>query len=841
MAGAVALSCSLIVAVSCAIATAQASLEHGIQKYIGATDARIIHPANGRFDETVLDTVRSWPEVALAVGRLKTSLTLVHADGRSDLETGWPLRVTPDAYAVDLESEHKFRTFELAKGRMPGAPGEILIDPMTSEQLQADVGDVLSTRRGETNISFTVSGIYKRLSLGMLQRPRVYMDRRALAEAAGREGELTGISIILTEESSIDEFCALHQSDVPNQLALEPAEMVRTGFDNRVSASKIGLTIASMLTFMSAGFIIVTGLTTGITEQQRQMALLRCIGAERSQLFVSQLLVGIFFGVLGALMGIPLGLALAEALVLYYRDYLPTGLTLSWLGLSLAAAGSVGAGLLGAVYPAVYAARVAPLQVMTQQARPLRPRSIVICTIAAIACIGIQLILLVPGDDETRFWAYAYVGLPVVFIGFFLLSVPMLFLVTVLLARPLSGVLALPRDMLAGSVLATPFRHGFTAGALMVGLSILVDGWACGVSLMDDWIAHIQFADGFAFRMTGIPEDQQRAIAALPFVEDVCPIGYLPVQIVDRQVFGLTGLSPRNVVCLGFNPRRFFRMNAVDWSQGDPEYAIEQLESGDGIIVADRFVTAKNIGVGERLTLASGRVKKEFEIVGVVSSAGLDISTQIFGIQSAYTDFAISCVFMDARTVSEVFDNRDTYLLQIDLANEITDEDAEKQVTEAAPGTVFRSGRWIMDTITEIATASMAVQSTVAIAAVVLAAMAMGNVMAANIHGRRYEYGVLLAVGAHRRMVMRLILGEAMLLAITASVIGTIFGFHLAWIDVRHLRDLAGLPVTVGIPVTPIAIGWGIVLFMAMLASLPGAIGLLRRDPCRLVSAGRND
>ncbi len=58
MGGAVSLAASLIVAVSCAMTTAQASLEMGVTRFVGAADARIIHPGNGRFDDTLLETVR---------------------------------------------------------------------------------------------------------------------------------------------------------------------------------------------------------------------------------------------------------------------------------------------------------------------------------------------------------------------------------------------------------------------------------------------------------------------------------------------------------------------------------------------------------------------------------------------------------------------------------------------------------------------------------------------------------------------------------------------------------------------------------------------------------------
>src|ERR1051325_10321207 len=84
MIGAVALAASLVVAVSCAMDSAQSSLERGITRFIGRTQVRVIHLFNSRFDASVLEKVRSWPQVDVATGRLGAVLTLAHADGRID-------------------------------------------------------------------------------------------------------------------------------------------------------------------------------------------------------------------------------------------------------------------------------------------------------------------------------------------------------------------------------------------------------------------------------------------------------------------------------------------------------------------------------------------------------------------------------------------------------------------------------------------------------------------------------------------------------------------------------------------------------------------------------------
>jgi putative ABC transport system permease protein len=291
---------------------------------------------------------------------------------------------------------------------------------------------------------------------------------------------------------------------------------------------------------------------------------------------------------------------------------------------------------------------------------------------------------------------------------------------------------------------------------------------------------------------------------------------------------------------MGFDPDEFFRLTTVQWVAGDPETAIARLKDGTGLIVADRFLTTQKVKLGDPLTIGVGKVKKTFEIVGAVGSAGLDIATQSFGIRSQYMELSISCVFVDGAIVRDVFDNPDVLILQLNLVEGVDDEEVLKAIADVAPGVMFHSGRWIVKTINEVASAMMIVQSVIAFAALVLASLGVGNVILANIHGRRYEYGVLRAVGAHRFVLARLIFGEAIILAITGALLGSMLGMHLAWIGTVHYRDLAGLPMRLILPSVPTAMGWLVVIALTLLAALPGVWSVVRRTPAGLLAGGRN-
>ena len=249
---------------------------------------------------------------------------------------------------------------------------------------------------------------------------------------------------------------------------------------------------------------------------------------------------------------------------------------------------------------------------------------------------------------------------------------------------------------------------------------------------------------------------------------------------------------------------------------------------------------ARNLSVGDTMRLDSGQSEREFEIAAVVSAGGLDIATQFFGMRNIYMEHAGSCVFMDFDAVQRHFDTRDAYLMQLNLDPGITVEQEEQiaqRIKEAVPGTNFASGRRIREIILTIGESGLTISSAVAVAALLLACFGTGNVIAAGIAARRFEFGVLRSVGSSRWLICRLVIAEAVVIGITGSVTGTLLGVHMAWIGTLLYQGLAGLQLQLVIPVGPAAIGWATVILLTVLAATPAVIALARRSCRNLLAA----
>ena len=226
------------------------------------------------------------------------------------------------------------------------------------------------------------------------------------------------------------------------------------------------------------------------------------------------------------------------------------------------------------------------------------------------------------------------------------------------------------------------------------------------------------------------------------------------------------------------------------------------------------------------------------EIVGVVRSAGLDVATQVFGIRSVYMEHAISCVFLDLGAVARHFGSREAVLMQMDLVpgTTVSDDTMADRVAEAAPGALFASGRAIRAAIDDVGRLVLGVSGTVAFAALLVASLGVGSVIAAQVQGRRGEFGVLRAIGAARGPMVGLVLAEAGVVAIAAMLAGTGLGWELAWAGRVLFADLAGLQLAPVFPWAAWAGGCLLVAALAWTAAWPTARGLLRRSPRELVS-----
>ncbi len=102
----------------------------------------------------------------------------------------------------------------------------------------------------------------------------------------------------------------------------------------------------------------------------------------------------------------------------------------------------------------------------------------------------------------------------------------------------------------------------------------------------------------------------------------------------------------------------------------------------------------------------------------------------------------------------------------------------------------------------------------------VVAAVGIANLMMVNVQIRARQLAVLRAVGAVKSQVVRLVLAEAIALALIGSVAGLALGIHEAWTDNRVSAALLGFKPEFIIPYGTVAIGVAITVCVCLVAGI---------------------
>jgi putative ABC transport system permease protein len=891
---AVALSAALIATVSCAMASLTRAIEGRMDETIGRSDVRVRPSGGGTMPQSVLDRAREWPETRLAVPRLESSSTwrfvrprwVPSAGGIEHQREVVSFVGTAVAHGIDPQ-ESQVRSSRLVEGRMPNGPGEVAIDLALARHLSREQGSVpgrasglvgpvdparsegrnfgplraASAREAEElnlkhdlkvgdqielvrlfrrNQPLTVVGITAEPPFG--GRWRVFTTLDTLQEITGNQGLISQVDLVLREGADPEQAAAAHRDEFGKGIVVQTTQRITSGLEQNLRSQDLGFVIATFMAFLAAAFIITTGMATGITERQRELSIMRCIGATRAQLARDQLIAGGLIGATGGLVGVPLGVGLAALLITLGKEHVPHGLAISPSGLAVAALGALAAGLAGAAYAAWKAARVSPLEGLAVRAKPVNNWTIAALVALGVGCVCLTLgIVFLAPNGQAAFWGYATVGLPAMFVGYFLLSVPVIMLMNWLAAPVIRRVMGLPPRLLNRTVAATPYRYGFTAGAMMSGLAIMVAIWTQGHAILNDWLGKFQFPDAFAVGLN-LTEESRTRLEALPFVTGTVPI---TLHSVETQAFGVRALQQYKTTFIAFDPEPFFRLTRLTWVEprdtAGQDRARQRLAEGGAVIVAREFLTAQNMGVGDTF-LVKGEDGREhpMEIVGVVTSPGLEIVSQFFSVGDTFTEQSMHAVFGSRKDLKEKLGTDAISMFQIGLSPDISDEEAVAAIrsTLLDAGLLDAgSGRKILQEITRIIRGTLLVTSSIAVFAMVISSFGVANIIIAGISARRYEFGVLRAVGAPRALLTRLVLGEAVLIALAAGVLGTALGITGVACGQHLDKLLFGLELNLRPPPLPIAAGWLAVFIVTLGAALPPVLALSRRNTRELLAS----
>ena len=673
--------------------------------------------------------------------------------------------------------------YQFVEGRPPSRSGEITIDQLSANHHGWHAGSTLELATATGAHRVTVVGITRYGGEPASSTRGDIVVNRQDAFAFLNGGSATYDSIYVEAGKGVS------QQELANSLQQRVGSRyrVRTGDDLRKDAAGEVGDIASVLgtvlqvfayvALFVGIFIIYNTFSIVVTQQVREFALLRAVGARGSQLgwavVLEAVVVGIVASAIGMAAGIGLFLLFGKA-VPVVSDLVGTGsIALHVHPIRVFEVVLVGTivTVVSAAIPAIRAARVRPMAAMRTAAvdrsgtNPFR-------AVVGLVAIGLGAALLLVGMA-------AHAGM---LSGLMIGAGPVLLFIGVLiggpvLARAFASLVGWFLDRFgASSRLAAanskrnPGRTASTANALIIGMFLVVFVTAAGGGLRDWLVSQVDQLNGadltVAATTGGIPDDLQRSVETTRGVSSSTAM-YNQIGRVTSGPIEEGGGDLGGRVSAG-NFAEVAKVLDAETEEGDlatlrdDQIAVtinrlgaRRRQVGAGIpLGTDVEVTFKN-GAVRHFTVGAV-IKQNFDLTGylVSSKAALSADPQLL--------------------VNRISINAAPGQLD-DVQTRLEDETASYSTIVVQPGNVI--AQFVKSAFNFIISSVNALLAF----AVAMAVFGIVNTLVLSVTERTPEIGLLRSVGMTRRQLRTSIRAESVILAADGTFVGMAFGLFVAW------------------------------------------------------------
>ena len=917
---AIALSVSLVVAVTTGYASSIAAAQKFLGFYMGTADLSITRSKgdpHGTFPQSIVNDLRADPQVKLALIRYGSGSLLLDAKGKKI--PGRPVDLIglrrPEDTAVEALQMEAGEWFSVSKGQYA------VIDQILAKRLKLDIGGKITLAGPEKSLTLEVTGIVHKPAILAADQQTVYMPLQTMQDFFDRNDRINRIMLTLTPGSDADAF---KQRWLPRLEKVDPLLAIKSAGDMRkqMDGNLAGMNFLSYLggtvSMLAATFIVFSALSMGVVERQRTLAMLRAIGAFKSQLAKLVVIEGMILSALGVGIGVPLGYLWVKALATWKKDIFSAGVVISWGGVAYGVLGSLLTALAASLLPAYTASRADPLEAMVPLAKPQGSRLPWIAMAVGLVCASFDtLIAFLPLSRDVKFYGHFILGLPGLMLGFFLISPLFVWAFETVFSGLIARMLGLQPALLRQQLSRDIWRAAGTCSALMVGLAILVVMQVQGHSMLHGWRLPNKFPDIFIVSFEGLSPEQEKRLEHTPGIK---PGELMPVAVTAAVLSGENidikgaNLIPTAAMFFGIDPDKSLKMIELEFrdDNGNTATAAEQkrmnaqasveLKQGRHLIITDEYRRLLGKKRGDKLTIATplhGNV--EYTIAGVVWSPGIEVIVSMFDMDRQFDQRTAASVFGSLEDAKRDFGISDVTLFAanldygVDKNKLVADMERESKEPEPQPTTepagssppgpsslLSGAKKWFGVGATTSTTSPATTQtadrttafkglkqflgmsgmqagdvrqikfqiqngfdrlllllSSIAFASMAVAALGVTNTIMANIRSRRWQFGILRSIGVTRSQLLRLVLGEAILLGLVGCALGLSAGMLMSVNANRLTESIIGYVVPIKPPWAIIEIGTMIVMVTAILASLWPAASVARAEPLSLLQAGR--
>lgn len=701
-------------------------------------------------------------------------------------ELSWDAHPRPVGAAVDvLADDPEVRWQQVVSGVLPAAAGEIALDDEEAEATGLGVGSsVTFTGYDGSTTALTVVGVVEPSALAT-DAPYVM----TLAGARAVDAELWTAELLVRADVGTD----------ASVLAATVAEVVGDAGTVATSAEQVATIVADLtgdvdvlgilllgfavVALVVAAIVVANTFTIVLAQRTRELALLRCVGAGRGQVFRSVVGQAVLLGLVSGGVGVVGGLGLASGVAALARAQAPFplgGVSLSAFAVLVPVVAGLVVTVASALVPGYRATTVAPVAALQPvQVSPTRSRAGALRVVAAAGAIAIGGLVMAVGAQGSSL-PLGLLGGTVSFLGVLLLG-PVLMPALVRLVGALPARTGLPARLARLDAVRNPGRTAATCSALLVGVT-LISTMTVGSASMEKSV--VQAVDH------QLPVDLLVAAGG-----SALPAGAVGSVAEVEGVISVAGLRSASsdadgapVTLLGVDPdagRKATHGTMLD-------------ELRDGVVLVPYgWVGEREVRDGS--TLRVGGIELEAQAYeGLPDDDLLVTNGDLDRIDDAAPLTAVWAAVADGTSPKDVL--RATEAAVSDVPG-----------IEVEGGLVQRADyQSIFEVMLLVATGLLGV-------AVLIALVGVGNTLSLSVLERTREHGLLRALGLTRQQ-LRVMLGtEAVLMAVAAAVLGV--GLGIAYGVAGTMTVLGGATDQVAF-----AVPWQRLVVIGLVAALAGLV-----------------
>jgi putative ABC transport system permease protein len=779
-------------------------------------------------DASLLDVVRGVDGVALATGSIldEESTKVLTPEGEAVSSEGWPtlgFGLDPDPALA------RFNPLTLLEGKWATEDDQVVIDEGTADEQGYEVGDTVEVSTLQPKRGFEVVGVaqYGEVeSLGAISF--VVFTIPAAQELLGREGQYDAISVAAEEGMSEEDLVAAIQPALPDD-----AEVVSATAEAEEQADEVSeftsifryflLAFGAIALFVGA-FVIFNTFSITVAQRTREFATLRTLGASRRQVLVSVILESLVIGFAASLVGLGLGLLLAEGIEALFGALgveLPSAQRVfATRTVVVALVVGVGITLLAGLFPAIRATRVPPISAVREGATLPHGRFHRFTPwVAGLVIVGSLLLLaramftdeLGTGD---RLLSIAG-GVLLLFLGVAMLSSKLVTPIAAVVGIPARNAGGAAGRLASGNSVRNPGRTAATAAALMIGIALvsfiatLTNGMkhsnreAIEEQVVADYV--VTALDGYTPFVAAAGD----ALAASPVPEVVTSVRS-DAGLVDDVTTEVGGIEPDTIA----------DAYVFAWKEGD-DSVLATLGTKNAV-VSSNYAEDHDIAVGDTVTLRSTADRTaEITVVGTFEPPpfyplieSVNVSTELF---------------------DSLYDRPRNRWTWANVAGEPNDENRAQLEAAIAgfPDTQLETREQWVEREDEDINEFISFLYVMLTLAVFVSIFGMINTLVLSVYERTREIGMLRAIGMTRRQVRRMIRQESVITALIGAAIGLPLGIFLAALVNRALSEY---DVRFAIPWVQLAVLTFVAIVIGILAAIAPARRAAKLNPLEAIA-----